>query len=68
LTPKLKPNTRGKLRIPGSRSLGDVMNCDNENFLDFVSKCLVWDPTKRIHPREALLHDWILEGLPLEIR
>jgi dual specificity tyrosine-phosphorylation-regulated kinase 2/3/4 len=33
-----------------------------------VSKCLEWDPKKRITAKEALLHKWIVNGLPENIR
>jgi len=28
---------------------------------------LEWDPEKRITPFEALMHDWIIEGLPPQV-
>lgn len=37
-------------------------------FVDFVHKCLIWEPEKRMKPIEGLMHNWILEGLPEEIR
>jgi dual specificity tyrosine-phosphorylation-regulated kinase 2/3/4 len=33
-------------------------------FVDLISKCLEWDPLKRITPDEGLSHEWILKGLP----
>ena len=33
-------------------------------FIDFIDKCLDWDPANRMTPLEALQHEWILEGLP----
>ena len=33
-------------------------------FVDLVSRCLEWDPVKRMTPDEGLSHEWILKGLP----
>ena len=41
--------------------------CKSDSFKDFISRCLEWDPLKRITPFEALLHEWIVEGLPPEV-
>lgn len=56
------------MRIPGSKDLRSVIRCNDQNFIDFLLKCFVWDPTQRMKPLDALMHDWILEGLPTEIR
>ena len=34
------------------------------SFVNLISRCLEWDPEKRITPEEGLNHDWILKGLP----
>ena len=62
--PYLTKNSQGNLRIPGSKPLADILLCQSDTFLDFISRCLEWDPEKRITPFEALMHDWIIEGLP----
>jgi dual specificity tyrosine-phosphorylation-regulated kinase 2/3/4 len=59
--PKIVTNARGKKRIPGSKSLEQVLKCDDEVFLSFISRCLEWDPSKRLTPDEAFKHDWIFE-------
>ncbi|CAD8147134.1 unnamed protein product [Paramecium pentaurelia] len=61
-------NKGGKLRIPGSKTLSEVLKCNDNNFIDFLQQCLVWNPKKRISPIDALMHSWILEGLPSQIR
>ncbi|KAF9357429.1 hypothetical protein BGX34_009372 [Mortierella sp. NVP85] len=60
--PKLVINSKGKKRRPGSKTLGQVLKCTDLLFLDFIAKCLIWDPERRMKPYEALRHDWILEG------
>lgn len=61
-------NKRGKIRAPGSKDLNSVLRCNDKKFIDFLKKCFVWDPEQRIKPLDALMHEWILEGLPAEIR
>lgn len=45
-----------------------MLDCDNEPFMDFIEQCLKWNPTERISARAALCHDFIVKGLPDEIR
>lgn len=40
------------------------MRCTDTNFLDFLNRCFIWDPVKRMTALEALQHPWILQGLP----
>lgn len=42
---------------PGTRKL--LPYCDDVDFKDFINKCLVWDPTKRLTPIGALSHPWL---------
>jgi dual specificity tyrosine-phosphorylation-regulated kinase 2/3/4 len=65
--PILVPNSRGKLRIPETKTLANVLRTQSSTFLDFLDKCLDWDPHTRINPFEALMHDWIIEGLPPKV-
>ncbi|KAF8937960.1 hypothetical protein BGZ47_008787 [Haplosporangium gracile] len=57
--PKLVVNSKGKKRRPSSKTLGQALKCTDVLFLDFISKCLIWDPEKRMKPREGLQHEWI---------
>ncbi|KAF9096617.1 hypothetical protein BGX23_010793 [Mortierella sp. AD031] len=57
--PKLVINSKGKKRRPGSKTLGQALKCSDPLFLDFIQKCLIWDPEKRMKPREGLHHEWI---------
>jgi len=36
----------------------------DEEFVNFIVRCLEWDPKKRMTPEEGLGHRWILKGLP----
>ena len=57
-------NSQGEIHFPSTRTLAQKLRCNDMNFLDLVSRCLEWDPEKRITPEGALRHQWILEGLP----
>lgn len=48
--PLLPPNTRGKVRTPNSKNLAKVLGSDDPQFLDFMRRCLEWDPEKRLTP------------------
>lgn len=52
---------KGRVRRPGSRTLASAINSDDTDLLDFVSRCLTWDPVDRITPTEALHHPYLLE-------
>ncbi|OSX65002.1 hypothetical protein POSPLADRAFT_1065025 [Postia placenta MAD-698-R-SB12] len=60
--PRPVVNSKGKRRRPGSKSLAQVLRCDDELFIDFISKCLVWDPERRVKPQAALRHPFITAG------
>ena len=56
LDPLMTENGRGQVRIPGGKSLQGILNSDSASFLDFVERCLEWDPEERMDPLEALQH------------
>lgn len=57
---------RGKFRgPPGSKDLKrKLKGCDDPLFLDFIERCLEWDPELRITPSRALRHAWLRRRLP----
>jgi dual specificity tyrosine-phosphorylation-regulated kinase 2/3/4 len=57
---------RGKPRgPPGSRELRTALKgCDDPLFLDFIRRCLEWDPSARMTPTAALRHAWLRRRLP----
>lgn len=61
--PKIVRNSKGKQRVPDSRPLSVVLKGAGPLFLDFVRKCLRWDPAQRLSPQTALAHRWIQEGI-----
>lgn len=60
--PRIVPNSKGRKRRPGSKPLAQALKSSDENFIDFVDKCLQWDPEKRMTPEEAFKHVWIVRS------
>ncbi|OCF34204.1 CMGC/DYRK/DYRK2 protein kinase [Kwoniella heveanensis BCC8398] len=61
-TPRPFVNAKGRRRRPGTKTLAGVLKCDDDLFVDFIAKCLTWDPDKRLKPQPAMRHPWILAG------
>ncbi|XP_038054093.1 dual specificity tyrosine-phosphorylation-regulated kinase 2-like [Patiria miniata] len=57
---------RGKVRgPPGSKDLVKALKgCDDPLFIDFLKRCLDWDPQSRMTPSQALRHAWLRRRLP----
>ena len=58
--PRLTVSPKGKRRRPSSKSLQAALKCEDESFLDFITRCLRWDPDRRLKPDEAIQHEFIL--------
>ncbi|WIA15692.1 hypothetical protein OEZ85_002317 [Tetradesmus obliquus] len=61
--PSIVPNSRGKVRNPGSKSLWSVLRCQDPVFVDFLEKCLRWDPAERLTPEQAMAHPWMQDQM-----
>lgn len=57
--PKHLTDRKGRLRQPGSRALSQAVPSKDPAFLDFITKCLAWDPADRMTPREAAHHPFV---------
>ena len=57
--PRITVSPKGKRRRPSSKTLSQAIKCDDENFVDFIAKCLRWDPDRRLKPHEAMSHDFV---------
>ena len=57
--PRLSVSSKGKRRRPSSKTLQQVLKCDDEPFIDFLTRCLRWDPDRRMKPDEANRHEFI---------
>uniref|UniRef100_A0A8C8D3U1 dual-specificity kinase n=1 Tax=Oncorhynchus tshawytscha TaxID=74940 RepID=A0A8C8D3U1_ONCTS len=60
--PRNITNSRGRKRRPNSKDLASVLKTNDPVFLDFIKRCLMWDPKKRMTPDEAMQHEWIQEA------
>ncbi|KAK3351478.1 hypothetical protein B0H65DRAFT_123066 [Neurospora tetraspora] len=57
--PRLTVSSKGRRRRPSSKTLQQVLKCDDQPFLDFIARCLRWDPDRRMKPEEAVRHEFI---------
>lgn len=57
--PRLTVSSKGRRRRPSSKTLQQVLKCDDEAFLDFLARCLRWDPDRRLRPEDAIRHEFI---------
>ncbi|KAL0106737.1 hypothetical protein PUN28_015347 [Cardiocondyla obscurior] len=58
-SPRCVTNSKGKKRWAGSKNLSLALRCSDMLFVNFVSRCLEWDPKKRMTPDEAMRHEWL---------
>ncbi|XP_067665923.1 dual specificity tyrosine-phosphorylation-regulated kinase 4-like isoform X2 [Haliotis asinina] len=61
--PRCLTNSKGKKRRVASKDLQQAIKTSDASFLDFIRRCIEWDPSVRMTSDEALHHDWIKEGL-----
>ena len=66
-TPKKIQNSRGKIRIPNTKNIKKFLINSEEDLLDLIEKCLIWDTDKRITPSEALQHPYIFKRYQREV-
>jgi dual specificity tyrosine-phosphorylation-regulated kinase 2/3/4 len=52
-------NDKARTRVPGSKTLKEVLKTDDEEFLDFVTRCLDWSPEDRMNADQGLAHPWL---------
>ncbi|KAM0281583.1 hypothetical protein ACHAQH_003452 [Verticillium albo-atrum] len=57
--PRLTVSSKGRRRRPSSKTLQQALKCDDEPFLDFLTRCLRWDPDRRLKPEDAIHHEFI---------
>ena len=57
---------RGKKRgPPGSKDWAAALKgCEDYLFIEFLKRCLHWDPSARLTPAQALRHPWISKSVP----
>jgi serine/threonine protein kinase len=60
--PRIVPNSRGKKRRPSSKDLAAALRCTDPAFISFLEGCLMWEPSRRFTPDQALMHEFIMEA------
>ena len=48
--PLLQQNSRGKMRKPGTKVIDDILECEDHAFVNFIERCLDWNPETRMTP------------------
>jgi serine/threonine protein kinase len=48
--------------VPGSKNLSIVLQTTDCVFHDFISRCFIWDASKRITAEEAIEHEWLKDA------
>ncbi|KAI5369297.1 Putative serine/threonine-protein kinase, active [Septoria linicola] len=73
--PRLTVSSKGRRRRPSSKTLSQALKSEDEAFLDFITRCLRWDPDRRLKPQDAINHPFITNqplnqrpGIPEEAR
>jgi dual specificity tyrosine-phosphorylation-regulated kinase 2/3/4 len=57
--PRVTVSSKGRRRRPSSKTLQQALKCDDDAFLDFIQRCLRWDPERRLKPDEAMQHEFV---------
>lgn len=65
--PRVTVSSKGRRRRPSSKTLQQALKTEDEAFIDFITRCLRWDPDRRIKPAEAISHPFIT-NLPMNQR
>ena len=60
MTPTRLVNSKGAKHVPSSKILDQVLDANDDEYIDFINRCLEWDPKKRMTPNEALQHPWLM--------
>lgn len=46
-------------RQPQIKDIGTLLKCQDRHFVEFLQRCFVYDPKRRLGPMEALNHPFI---------
>jgi len=62
-SPGLKPlhvtDRKGRVKAPGTKTLTSMVGTEDKDYIDFLEKCLTWDPAIRMTPAQAMAHPFI---------
>jgi dual specificity tyrosine-phosphorylation-regulated kinase 2/3/4 len=65
--PRVTVSSKGRRRRPSSKTLQQALKSDDDAFIDFIARCLRWDPNRRLKPNDAVNHPFIT-NMPLSQR
>ncbi|ORY76383.1 kinase-like domain-containing protein [Protomyces lactucae-debilis] len=66
--PRQVVSSRGRKRRPSSKTLSQALKCQDEAFIDFLTRCLRWNPESRLTPTTALAHPFVTgEAMPVSL-
>ncbi|XP_053960210.1 dual specificity tyrosine-phosphorylation-regulated kinase 2 [Anastrepha ludens] len=57
--PRCTTNSKGRKRLPNGKSLSQALFCQDRYFINFLQRCLEWDPAERMTPEEAAHHEFL---------
>lgn len=60
--PCIYVSSKNAKRYPGTKSLKRAIKTNDDVLVDFLTKCLEWDPKHRLAPYHGLYHDFITGG------
>jgi dual specificity tyrosine-phosphorylation-regulated kinase 2/3/4 len=63
LRPFILKNEEGNIIKPGGAKIKDLIKDAPITFIDFINKCLLWNPYDRLTPDKALFHPFITENM-----
>ncbi|KAK0864750.1 serine/threonine protein kinase, CMGC, dual-specificity [Friedmanniomyces endolithicus] len=73
--PRVTVSSRGRRRRPSSKTLQQALKTEDEAFVDFIARCLRWDPERRMKASEGVGHPFVTglgfhqrAGIPEEAR
>ena len=63
LRPFIIKNEEGNIIKPGGKKIKELLKDAPNTFIDFINKCLLWNPYDRLTPDKALFHPFITEDM-----
>lgn len=54
-----KPNSKGRIHLPLSRSLKALLKTDDDQLIDLILGCLKWVPEERLTAEQIVQHPWL---------
>ena len=55
----IKCSTVTTMRFPGTLDMQQILQTNDTYLVDFIMRCLTWDPRERMTAAEAMQHPWI---------